>query len=235
MYFPSETRYQLQPFGQFTWKPCSAAEASTNWLQKQFVDSCTSIVWEVGSERVWPEVMQLLDCFAHTHAAFGVDASSWNTCMQISRYNHLIKTYQQASEKGLARFLAFLREEEEYERLQEIEHSRPVGFKVIWVLCAQPLPSVTLPALTWSTHCCRWARAWCLHARLELLLLTHAQTTLYSLHWLEMAMHNAWQRTWCLFLVVGSIYASGCSSLQLGSINTISPSLNVLLLLHLIM
>lgn len=33
----------------------------------------------------------------------------------------------QAREKGLARFLAFLREEEDIERLQEIERNRPVG------------------------------------------------------------------------------------------------------------
>ncbi|KAL4458559.1 hypothetical protein ABPG75_013424 [Micractinium tetrahymenae] len=43
------------------------------------------------------------------------------------RANRLPLKYEQARERGLAKFLAFLREEEEIERLQEIERNRPVG------------------------------------------------------------------------------------------------------------
>ncbi|KAL4859287.1 Dynein regulatory complex subunit 7 [Chlorella vulgaris] len=55
--------------------------------------------------------------------AFGRQAlKEWNL-----RSNRLPPLYEQAKERGLAKFLAFLREEEEVERQQEIERNRPVG------------------------------------------------------------------------------------------------------------
>ncbi|KAK9811814.1 hypothetical protein WJX72_010643 [[Myrmecia] bisecta] len=43
------------------------------------------------------------------------------------RYNNLDEPYKLKSEEGLSRLLAFLREEEERERLEEIERLKPVG------------------------------------------------------------------------------------------------------------
>lgn len=43
------------------------------------------------------------------------------------RSNRLLLKYEQAYARGLSKFLAFLREEEEIEALQEVERNRPVG------------------------------------------------------------------------------------------------------------
>ncbi|PNW72944.1 hypothetical protein CHLRE_14g612700v5 [Chlamydomonas reinhardtii] len=46
------------------------------------------------------------------------------------RYNHLDDRYKAKVEEGLSKFLAFLREEEERERLEEIERLKPIGTPV---------------------------------------------------------------------------------------------------------
>lgn len=52
------------------------------------------------------------------------------TSLLIPRYNNLDEAYKAKSEEGLSRFLAFLREEEERERLEEIERLKPIGTQV---------------------------------------------------------------------------------------------------------
>ena len=47
-----------------------------------------------------------------------------------SRYNNLDELYHSKSEEGLSRLLAFLREEEERERLELIERLKPIGTQV---------------------------------------------------------------------------------------------------------
>ncbi len=49
------------------------------------------------------------------------------TCL---RYNNLDELYHAKSEEGLSRLLAFLREEEERERLEQIERMKPIGTQV---------------------------------------------------------------------------------------------------------
>lgn len=46
------------------------------------------------------------------------------------RSNNLEESYKEKTDEGLSRFLAFLREEHERERLEEIERLRPVGTQV---------------------------------------------------------------------------------------------------------
>lgn len=46
------------------------------------------------------------------------------------RYNNLDARYRAKVEEGLSKFLAFLREEEERERLEEIERLKPIGTQV---------------------------------------------------------------------------------------------------------
>ena len=46
------------------------------------------------------------------------------------RYNNLDELYHAKSEEGLSRLLAFLREEEERERLEQIERMKPIGTQV---------------------------------------------------------------------------------------------------------
>eukprot|EP00884_Botryococcus_braunii_P015697 jgi/Botrbrau1/2810/Bobra.0125s0021.1 len=46
------------------------------------------------------------------------------------RYNNLDEQYKAKSEEGLSRFLAFLRDEAERERLEEIERLKPIGTQV---------------------------------------------------------------------------------------------------------
>ena len=53
------------------------------------------------------------------------------------RYNNLDEAYRSKSEEGLSRFLAFLREEEERERLEEIERLKPIGIQVTCCLDRQ--------------------------------------------------------------------------------------------------
>lgn len=56
----------------------------------------------------------------------------WNkgfTTLQ-RRYNNLNEQYRSKVEEGLSKFLAFLREEEERERLEEIERLKPIGTQV---------------------------------------------------------------------------------------------------------
>lgn len=50
------------------------------------------------------------------------------------RYNNLDELYHSKSEEGLSRLLAFLRDEEERERLEQIERMKPIGTQVL------PLP-----------------------------------------------------------------------------------------------
>lgn len=47
-----------------------------------------------------------------------------------ARYNALDDRYNAKVEEGLSKFLTFLREEEERERLEEIERLKPIGTKV---------------------------------------------------------------------------------------------------------
>ena len=47
------------------------------------------------------------------------------------RYNNLDELYHAKSEEGLSRLLAFLREEEERERLEQIERMKPIGTQVL--------------------------------------------------------------------------------------------------------
>lgn len=53
---------------------------------------------------------------------------------QTCRYNNLDELYHSKSEEGLSRLLAFLRDEEERERLEQIERMKPIGTQVL------PLP-----------------------------------------------------------------------------------------------
>eukprot|EP00873_Tetraselmis_striata_P022741 jgi/Tetstr1/443005/TSEL_031065.t1 len=46
------------------------------------------------------------------------------------KYNDLVEPYRVKAQEGLVRFLVFLREEEERERLEEIERLKPVGTEV---------------------------------------------------------------------------------------------------------
>ena len=46
------------------------------------------------------------------------------------RYNNLDELYHAKSEEGLSRLLAFLREEEERERLEQLERMKPIGTQV---------------------------------------------------------------------------------------------------------
>jgi hypothetical protein len=46
------------------------------------------------------------------------------------RYNSLDERYSAKVDEGLSRLLAFLREEEERERLEEIERLKPIGTPV---------------------------------------------------------------------------------------------------------
>ncbi len=57
--------------------------------------------------------------------------SGFGTCL---RYNNLDELYHAKSEEGLSRLLAFLREEEERERLEQIERMKPIGTQVRAVL-----------------------------------------------------------------------------------------------------
>ena len=50
------------------------------------------------------------------------------------RYNNLDELYHAKSEEGLSRLLAFLREEEERERLEQIERMKPIGTQVCAIL-----------------------------------------------------------------------------------------------------
>ena len=50
--------------------------------------------------------------------------------MHAYRYNNLDELYHSKSEEGLSRLLAFLREEEERERLEQIERMKPIGTQV---------------------------------------------------------------------------------------------------------
>lgn len=43
------------------------------------------------------------------------------------RYNDMVEPYRAKAAEGLVRFLAFLRDEEERERLEQIELLKPVG------------------------------------------------------------------------------------------------------------
>jgi len=54
-------------------------------------------------------------------------SSGVGTCL---RYNNLDELYHAKSEEGLSRLLAFLREEEERERLEQIERMKPIGTQV---------------------------------------------------------------------------------------------------------
>lgn len=49
----------------------------------------------------------------------------------MRRYNNLDELYHSKSEEGLSRLLAFLREEEERERLEQIERMKPIGTQVL--------------------------------------------------------------------------------------------------------
>ena len=51
-------------------------------------------------------------------------------CWITFRYNNLDELYHSKSEEGLSRLLAFLREEEERERLELIERLKPIGTQV---------------------------------------------------------------------------------------------------------
>ena len=48
----------------------------------------------------------------------------------VHRSNQLLPEYQARAEEGLSRLLAFLREEAEKERLDELEKLKPVGRQV---------------------------------------------------------------------------------------------------------
>lgn len=50
--------------------------------------------------------------------------------LRTRRYNDLVEPYRVKAQEGLVRFLVFLREEEERERLEEIERLKPVGTEV---------------------------------------------------------------------------------------------------------
>ena len=50
------------------------------------------------------------------------------------RYNNLDELYHAKSEEGLSRLLAFLREEEERERLEQIERMKPIGTQVCTIV-----------------------------------------------------------------------------------------------------
>lgn len=50
--------------------------------------------------------------------------------LRAVRYNNLDELYHSKSEEGLSRLLAFLREEEERERLELIERLKPIGTQV---------------------------------------------------------------------------------------------------------
>ena len=57
------------------------------------------------------------------------------TCSPIAslnapRYNNLNEQYKAKVEEGLSKFLAFLRDEQERERLEEIERLKPIGTQV---------------------------------------------------------------------------------------------------------
>ena len=54
--------------------------------------------------------------------------------MLTCRYNNLDELYHSKSEEGLSRLLAFLREEEERERLEQIERMKPIGTQVLYPL-----------------------------------------------------------------------------------------------------
>lgn len=118
---------------------------------------------------------------------------SYNDLMRVMamlcRYNNLDELYHSKSEEGLSRLLAFLREEEERERLEQIERMKPIGTQVLTLtlycfLCwHQYFQDLSRSAAATLLHSCAQVLVRCMCQLPSLILLAGRQTHPRSLGW----------------------------------------------------